>query len=66
MKSFILSASVLAAIVGMTSCEKHEWEDEDGKGVVELYKTNDSKKDHGDEEHKSHGGKPESHDKKEH
>ena len=48
MKSFILSASVFAAFVGLTSCEKHEWEDENGKGVVELYKSDDAAEKHDD------------------
>ena len=27
MKFFILSASILAVFVGLSSCEKHDWED---------------------------------------
>lgn len=54
MKSFILITSAMAAFVGMTSCEKHDWEDENGKGVVELYRSDDASKegDHGHAEHK--------------
>ena len=50
MKLFIKSASVLALFVGLSSCEKHVWEDENGKGVVELYKPHD---DHGHGDHDS-------------
>lgn len=47
MKLFITSASILTLFVGLSSCEKHTWEDENGKGVVELYKQgeDDHKKD---------------------
>lgn len=62
MKLFITSASVLALFVGLSSCEKHVWKDEDGKGVVELYKSHD---DHGHDEagHETHS-EQEAHDEK--
>ncbi|MFC4991056.1 hypothetical protein [Rubritalea tangerina] len=52
MKLFIYSASALALFAGLSSCEKHEWKDDQGKGVVELYKSDD---DHGHDAHGDHG-----------
>lgn len=43
MKSFILSACVLAAFVGLSSCEKHDWDD-----TKKLYETKDE---HGHDDH---------------
>ena len=57
MKLFITSASILTLFVGLSSCEKHVWEDENGNGVVDLYKTHDEAghDDHGHDDHSDHG-----------
>ena len=47
MKSFILSASILAVFVGLSSCEKHEWDK-----TKQLYESHDA---HGHDEHAEHG-----------
>jgi len=51
MKFFILSASILAVFVGLSSCEKHEWDK-----TKQLYESHDA---HGHDEHghadKEHG-----------
>ena len=54
MKSFILSASVLAFFVGLSSCEKHDWDK-----TKKLYESHDAHghADHGHDDHSenSHG-----------
>ncbi|MEO1857980.1 MAG: hypothetical protein ABGY95_11540 [Rubritalea sp.] len=47
MKSFILSASILAVFVGLSSCEKHEWDK-----TKQLYESHDA---HGHDDHAGHG-----------
>ena len=47
MKLFILSASILAVFVGLSSCEKHEWDK-----TKQLYESHDA---HGHDQHAEHG-----------
>ena len=63
MKFFILSASILAVFVGLSSCEKHDWDK-----TKKLYESHDA---HGHDEHghadKEHGeDKDDTPSKKEH
>jgi len=61
MKFFILSASILAVFVGLSSCEKHEWDK-----TKQLYESHDAHghDDHADKDHGEHKGETPS--KKEH
>jgi hypothetical protein len=54
MKSFILSASVLAAFIGLSSCEKHDWDE-----TKKLYESSD---DHGHDSHDDDHKKGAAHD----
>ncbi|MGJ8671779.1 hypothetical protein [Rubritalea sp.] len=47
MKSFILSVSVVAVFVGLSSCEKHDWDK-----TKQLYESHD---DHGHSDNADHG-----------
>ncbi|MFC5051468.1 hypothetical protein ACFPK9_12710 [Rubritalea spongiae] len=53
MKSFILSAGVVAAFVGISSCEKHDWDK-----TQKLYESHDE---HGHDDH-GHGHSDAAHD----
>ena len=54
MKFFILSASILAVFVGLSSCEKHEWDK-----TKQLYESHDA---HGHDEHAEHDHGDKGHD----
>ena len=58
MKSFILSASILSVFVGLTSCEKHEWDK-----TKQLYESHDA---HGHDDHSGHGHGHDKHTEKGH
>ena len=47
MKQLIFSILVLGGVFAFISCERHEWEDTDGKknGTKNLYHQDDHKKD---------------------
>lgn len=50
MKFFILSASALAIFVGLSSCEKHDWDK-----TKQLYKTHDGPAHAEESGHEGHG-----------
>lgn len=58
MKSFILSTCIVAAFVGLSSCEKHDWDK-----TKKLYETHDDK---GHDDHSGHSHEGDDQKKDEH